>query len=61
MKTETENLRAKLLSKEPKIQQEAIVQMAKSDDIMQLEFMMNVLLEKRIGNGLYNAIKHWRK
>jgi hypothetical protein len=57
MKTETENLRAKLLSKDPKIQQETIVQMAKSDDIKQLEFMMNVLLEKRIGNGLSNAIK----
>jgi hypothetical protein len=36
---------------------EAINQLAKSGDMKQLEFLMNLLIEKKIGNGLSIAIK----
>lgn len=57
MKTETEEYKAKLFSKESKVRLEAINHLAKSDDIKQLEFLMNVLFKKRIGNGSSIAIK----
>jgi hypothetical protein len=56
MKTETQTYKAKLLSKDSKIRQAAINQLAKSGDIKQLEFLMHVLFEKRVGNDLSYAI-----
>ena len=57
MKAETEIYKSKLLSKDSKIRMEAINQLAKSGDMKQLEFLMNLLIEKKIGNGLSIAIK----
>lgn len=57
MKTESETYKAKLLSKDSKIRNAAIHQLAQSGDAGQLDLLLRVLVDKRIGNGLSTAIK----
>ena len=57
VKTESETYKAKLLSKDSKIRNAAIHQLAQSGDAGQLDLLLRVLVDKRIGNGLSTAIK----
>lgn len=57
MKIDTEIYKEKLLSDDNKVRIESIQQLAYSQNTKELEFLMNTVFKKRIGNGPANAIK----